>query len=112
VGDALEKHGYQLDAVHVFDLIGNYDKVLLILNEHLGKVLNASASGGSNERQLVVNVANRFVQSRGQGEITLHLQRQILWDTFNQLLALIYFFDLYNSNRYQDALTVREQCGW
>lgn len=98
-----EKKGLHEDAVKLYDLAKNHDKVVSLLNQLLSQVVPQTEGGSGSQRgrivELATAVAFRF-KTHGHNTLpntvaTLHL-----------LLDLITFFDLYHKERFMDALEV------
>jgi cation transport ATPase len=75
---------------------------LEILNNQAGRLLSSKTP----ERDTLVSVAISMYQKHKQHNIFLQLRDRNILVTFEQLLALITFFDLYYTGRYVEALTV------
>lgn len=98
-----EKKGLYEDAVKLYDLAKNHEKVVALLNQLLSQVVHQTESGSGSQRgrvlELATAVALRF-KTHGHNSLphnaaTLHL-----------LLDLSTFFDLYHKERFNDALEV------
>ncbi len=96
-----EGNGRYEDAIRLYDLSKNYDKVLDILNNQLGRVLTVRGA----ERDRLVALASFMYQKYRQ---QVNVKDRALMVTFEQLLSLISFFDLYHSGRFTEALQLIE----
>uniref|UniRef100_H2ZQU4 Nuclear pore protein n=1 Tax=Ciona savignyi TaxID=51511 RepID=H2ZQU4_CIOSA len=97
-----ESKGLNEDAVHLYDLCGNHDQALTLLNRLLCPVVSSSDASHSDRarlKTLAIGLANRY---RNQAVET---SRQVR-STFHLLLDLLVFFDLYHANRVEQALDV------
>ncbi|XP_045581798.1 nuclear pore complex protein Nup93 isoform X2 [Procambarus clarkii] len=98
-----EKKGLHEDAVKLYDLAKNHEKVVSLLNQLLSQVVHQTEGGSGSQRGRVVELATavalRFKthghKTHPNNAATLHL-----------LLDLTTFFDLYHKERYMDALEV------
>ena len=96
-----EQQGKYEDAVLLFEIAKNYTKVLNLLITQLGRTVTQRTS----ERDRLVTIALSIYQKQQQHNIlTTQIRDRNLNITFEQLLALVSFFDLYTSGRYIDAL--------
>nr|XP_053627918.1 LOW QUALITY PROTEIN: nuclear pore complex protein Nup93-like [Cherax quadricarinatus] len=98
-----EKKGLHEDAVKLYDLAKNHEKVVSLLNQLLSQVVHQTEGGSGSQRGRVVELATavalRFKthghKTHPNNAATLHL-----------LLDLTTFFDLYHKERFMDALEV------
>ncbi|KAK7079728.1 Nucleoporin nup93, partial [Halocaridina rubra] len=103
VAEDSEKKGLHEDAVKLYDLAKNHNKVVALLNQLLSQVVHQTESGSGSQRgrvlELATSVALRFkthgTNSLPNNAAALHL-----------LLDLATFFDLYHKNHFSDALEV------
>uniref|UniRef100_A0A6A7FYE9 Nuclear pore protein n=2 Tax=Hirondellea gigas TaxID=1518452 RepID=A0A6A7FYE9_9CRUS len=108
-----EKKGLHEDAIRLYDLAKNHEKVISLLNKLLSQVVHLSspnignggatvtAAGSDRERvlELACSVGLRF---RSHG----HNATQQSASTMHLLLDLATVFDLYHAHRYQEAVEV------
>lgn len=111
------------DAVMLFVLCGDNDRVIQIFNTLLSRVVAIPTTPGpanSNrvERDRVISLVTKYAgsgilqsqqkqtQSQSQSPLFQNVKDRRLTSTFEQLLQLAYFFDLYHTGRLIDALQV------
>lgn len=97
-----ENKGLLEDAVKLYDLAMNHDKVLELLNKLLTQVLAQPTTPQSNKyryKQMAVSVAERYREMGAKGS-------QSVTNTFYLLLDLITFFDLYHNKNMEQAYNV------
>jgi len=92
-----ENPGRYEDAIRLYELADNYNKVLAILNSHISRLLAARGV----DRDRVIALANEFAQ---HDDILRQIQDKRSIDTFQQMRTLATFFDLYNFHRYEEAI--------
>jgi len=102
-----ENSGRTSDAVKLYDLISNYEKVLELLNPMIGSVVAERKAEGSNREKvenLALFVAERYFSIRSQ------LPHQAS-STFFLLIDLMTFFDYYHDRQNNDALQTIKKLG-
>ncbi|XP_070536264.1 nuclear pore complex protein Nup93-like [Ptychodera flava] len=100
-----EQKGLFEDAVKLYDLAGNHEKVLELLNKLLSPLVSAPSSPQSTRgrcKDLALAIAERY---HSQG----HRGSQATTQTFYLLLDLISFFDYFHSGNLDDAMDVIQQ---
>ncbi|XP_041375379.1 nuclear pore complex protein Nup93-like isoform X2 [Gigantopelta aegis] len=93
------------EAVRLYDLAGNYDKALALMNKLLSQVIAQPGTPQSSRtrlKNLAINLAERYRSMGNQGT-------QSNTDTFYLLLDLITFFDLYHTENMDHAFEVLKQ---
>jgi len=97
-----EGKGLYEDAIQLYDLGGNADKVISLLNKLLSPVISGSDETNPDRlrlKTLAVNIAQRY---RSQAmKASQHLR-----STFHLLLDLLTFFDLFHNSKVEQALDV------
>jgi len=97
-----ENKGLFEDAVKLYDLAGKHDKVLELLNKLLTQVLSQAPSPQSTKdrlKNLAVSIAQRYRSHSYEGS-------RHTTSTFYLLLDLMTFFDLYHTQKTDQAYTV------
>ncbi|XP_042209657.1 nuclear pore complex protein Nup93-like [Homarus americanus] len=98
-----EKKGLHEDAVKLYDLAQNHDKVVSLLNQLLSQVVHQSEGGSGSQRGRVVDLATAVaLRFKTHGHNT-HPNNSA---TLYLLLDLTTFFDLYHKERFMEALEV------
>lgn len=100
-----EERGQLEDAVKLFDLAGDQEKVLAIFNKLLSQVVSQPGAPGSTRDRLVstaTNVASRYKRNGLTGSRTTT-------STFHLLLDLATFFAEYHGGNFRAAIGVLEQ---
>ncbi|KAK3874045.1 hypothetical protein Pcinc_020989 [Petrolisthes cinctipes] len=99
-----EKKGLHEDAVKLYDLAKNHEKVVSLLNQLLSQVVHLGEGAGSGgQRSRVVTLASSVAQRfRTHG----HNASPSLVATLHLLLDLATFFDYYHKERFIDGLEV------
>nr|CAB3264520.1 nuclear pore complex protein Nup93-like [Phallusia mammillata] len=105
VATVTEKKGLYEDAVLLYDLSGNSDKVLQLLNRLLCVAVSKTDEfhpERARVKKLSLDIAERY---RMQNTVTA----ASLQSTFHLLLDLIAFFDLYHADQHEQAFDVLSQ---
>jgi len=100
-----EERGQLEDAVGLFDLAGDHEKVLAIFNQLLSQVVAQPGAPGSTRDRLVstaVGVASRYKRKGHAGSRTTT-------STFHLLLDVATFFSEYHNGNFQGAIEIVEQ---
>eukprot|EP00029_Vermamoeba_vermiformis_P006383 TRINITY_DN2483_c0_g1_i2.p1 TRINITY_DN2483_c0_g1~~TRINITY_DN2483_c0_g1_i2.p1 ORF type:complete len:833 (-),score=260.37 TRINITY_DN2483_c0_g1_i2:26-2524(-) len=107
-----ENNGKYEEAIKLYDLSQHYDKVMLLMNKCLGRVL-VSSDDLSNlgnttalERSKLIELSNVLVEKYKRELSRPEMMNKIdehNMVTFKQLKALLAFFDYYNNGRYYEA---------
>lgn len=98
-----EKKGLHEDAVKLYDLAKNHEKVVALLNQLLSQVVHQAESGSGSQRGRVLELATAVaLRFKTHGHNTLPHNAA----TLHLLLDLSTFFDLYHKEKYTDALEV------
>ncbi|KAK2144899.1 hypothetical protein LSH36_721g01052 [Paralvinella palmiformis] len=100
-----ENKGLLEDAVRLYDLAQNTEKVLELMNKLLTQVLSQPPAPQSNKdrlKQLALAIAQRYRELGQEGS-------RHTTSTFHLLLDLMTFFDLYHTNKYEQACSVIQE---
>ncbi|XP_076633557.1 nuclear pore complex protein Nup93 [Colletes latitarsis] len=98
--DTLYRKGLLEDAVTMYDLVGNYEKVLNLMCTLLAQVVSQKDSPGSLRSRLQVTATE--LSTRYQG-IQIHAPSKLV-SAFHTLRHLMVFFDQFHNEQYQSAL--------
>jgi nuclear pore complex protein Nup93 len=104
-----ENQGQYLDAITLFDLSGNYDKVLSILSSELSQVL--TQRGPERERVVALALSINKRYTNAQLGILPRIHDRSLLHTFRLLINLLSFFQYYQDNHLREALLQIESTG-
>jgi nuclear pore complex protein Nup93 len=96
-----EENARYEESIRLYEMCRDFGKVLEAINRLLGKVLTDRKP----EREKAVLLANNLYQKNQQFNIFAGVPSQKI-DTFTKLMTLIYFFDLFEQQRYEEALVV------
>lgn len=98
-----EKKGLYEDAIKLYDLAKNHDKVVALLNQLLSQVVYQPEGGAGSQRVRVLELATAVaIRFKTHGHNTLPNNAA----TLHLLLDLATFFDFYHKERFTDALEV------
>ncbi|XP_042864457.1 nuclear pore complex protein Nup93-like [Penaeus japonicus] len=98
-----EKKGLYEDAIRLYDLAKNHDKVVALLNQLLSQVVYQPEGGAGSQRVRVLELATAVaIRFKTHGHNTLPNNAA----TLHLLLDLATFFDFYHKERFTDALEV------
>ncbi|KAF2350899.1 Nucleoporin interacting component Nup93/Nic96, partial [Trinorchestia longiramus] len=109
VARSCEKRGLHEDAVKLYDLAKNHEKVMSLLNKLLAQVVHlatpsssstATAGAGSDRERVLELACTIGLRYRAQG----HTASQQSASTLHLLLDLATVFDLYHAQRYHDTI--------
>ncbi|XP_029042677.1 nuclear pore complex protein Nup93-like [Osmia bicornis bicornis] len=95
--DTLYRKGLLEDAVTMYDLAGNHEKVLSLMCTLLAQVVSQKASPGTLRDRLQVtatDISNRYK----------NIEKQAPVSAFDTLVPLMVFFDQFHNEQYQSAL--------
>eukprot|EP00698_Gefionella_okellyi_P023163 TRINITY_DN7825_c0_g1_i1.p1 TRINITY_DN7825_c0_g1~~TRINITY_DN7825_c0_g1_i1.p1 ORF type:complete len:836 (-),score=197.95 TRINITY_DN7825_c0_g1_i1:20-2527(-) len=95
-------HGRYADAVKLYDLAEEYDDVVGLLVKQLSQVVATPSSQRNELKSLATDVSNIY---RDTGAFQ-KLRDPQLASTFELILNLLTFFDLYNSSHFDEALNL------
>ncbi|KAL6074513.1 Nucleoporin nup93 [Balamuthia mandrillaris] len=97
-----EANGNHEDAINLYHLSQNYDKVLSIINSLLSQVLTSQSA----ERQRLSRLAESIYKVYDSQQLQAKIHDHLLWNTFGLLLSLLDFFDYLNAGHREQALEI------
>ncbi|XP_076028767.1 nuclear pore complex protein Nup93-like [Oratosquilla oratoria] len=103
-----EKKGLHEDAIKLYDLAKNHDKVLSLLNQLLGQVVHQMGAGIGSQRDRVLGLAICIAQ---RFKTHSHLAPPPAASTLYLLIDVATFFNLLQEEKHMDALEVLRQLG-
>ncbi|XP_014260633.1 nuclear pore complex protein Nup93-like [Cimex lectularius] len=107
VASTAESRGLIEDAISLYDLSENHEKVLSLLNSMLSQVLSSPSSDKTSQRARLVQMAEK-IEARYRN-LTVKCKASTL-TTFIILHQLIQFFDMYRFKEYNKALDIIHAC--
>jgi len=96
-----DQRGSFEDAIKLYDLADEFEKMTSLINKHLSRVLSMPPE--LNERLIIVRMANYCKMRCNRVNAWEHISPQIQF-TFAKLRQLIRFFDYYNTHKFSEAL--------
>ncbi|KAI6653293.1 Nuclear pore complex protein Nup93-like isoform X1 [Oopsacas minuta] len=103
-----ENHGLVIDAIKLYDLAGNHQKVLDLLNNSMSQLISSSQSSRDTEKQQIIqyaySLADRF-------KTTGHNATREKCTTFYLLLDLTQFHEYFKSGQFDVALEIMDRLG-
>lgn len=98
-----EKKGLHEDAIKLYDLAKNHEKVVSLLNQLLSQVVHQPEGGSGSQRSRVVELASAVaLRFKTHGHNTF----PTIVATLHLLMDLATFFNFYHKERFNDALEI------
>ncbi|KAK7576318.1 hypothetical protein V9T40_012604 [Parthenolecanium corni] len=106
VASHLESKGDYFNAIKLYELCGNYEKVLMVWSSQMSRHLTNMSSQSEEIRNKLYSYSESFLQRTDPSRITMHADTKCLFDSFYLLFT---FFQYYNNKEYQPALSIIQQ---
>uniref|UniRef100_A0A6B2KYD6 Nuclear pore protein n=1 Tax=Arcella intermedia TaxID=1963864 RepID=A0A6B2KYD6_9EUKA len=100
-GDAFERMGCHEEALKLYDVAQDFERMLKLLNKQLSRVVTTM---DGNSREMVQYAKKRFDRSGAWSDVSEQTSK-----TFHIMSNLAIFFDLYHYGRFADALRFNQE---
>ncbi|XP_013134005.1 PREDICTED: nuclear pore complex protein Nup93-like [Papilio polytes] len=109
VAEQLVNKGLFEDAITVYDIAGNMEKVLELLCVLLGQVVNSGGGGSGGGLRARLSLLAEHVSLRLRHADTTQLPAALL-EAYNKLCKLMTFFDHFHNDNFEGALESLREC--